>query len=223
LMIEIVDKEGSFAPKKEIGVVRDFQFASAKRTLRPLVFRFSLEKSSLLLIRIAPGQIAPIISQIESAYREIFPGRNFRYIFMDDVFNSQFVQDRQFVSRLGIFSGVAIFIACLGLVGMVAFSVEERRKEIAIRKVLGGSEVRIIGLLGSDFLKWVALANVIAWPLGYFGMNRWLNRFAYRVPFTIWPFVIAGVCALAIAILTMFYQSLRAARANPASVLRHDK
>jgi putative ABC transport system permease protein len=106
---------------------------------------------------------------------------------------------------------------------MVAFSVEERRKEIAIRKVLGGSEARIIGLLGSDFLKWVALANVIAWPLGYFGMNRWLSRFAYRVPFTIWPFVIAGVCALAIAILTMIYQSIKAARTNPASVLRHDK
>jgi len=221
LMIEIL--EGGFEPKKVIGVVKDFQFASARRTLRPLVFRFSLESSSLLLMRIDPGQSAQIISQIESAYRELFPNRNFRYFFMDDIFNGQFVQDRQFVTRLGVFSGVAIFIACLGLVGMVAFSVEERRKEIAIRKVLGGSEARIIGLLGSDFLKWVALANVIAWPLGYFGMNRWLSRFAYRVPFTIWPFVMAGVCALAIAILTMFYQSIKAARANPAVVLRHEK
>ncbi len=221
LMIEIL--EGGFEPKKVIGVVRDFQFASARRSLRPLIFRFSLERSHLLLIRIAPGQSAQIISQIESAYREIFPDRNFRYFFMDDIFNGQFDQDRQFVSRLGVFSGVAIFIACLGLVGMVAFSVEERRKEIAIRKVLGSSEARIIKLLGSDFLKWVALANVIAWPLGYYGMNRWLSVFAYRVPFTIWPFVIAGVCALAIALLTMFYQSLRAARTNPASVLRHDK
>jgi putative ABC transport system permease protein len=106
---------------------------------------------------------------------------------------------------------------------MVAFSVEERRKEIAIRKVLGSSEARIIKLLGSDFLKWVAVANIIAWPLGYFGMNRWLSAFAYRVPFTIWPFVIAGFCALVIALLTMLYQSLRAARTNPASILRHDK
>jgi len=223
LMVESVDVEGKFEPKKVIGIVRDFQFASARRTLRPLVFQFSLESSPLLLIRIAPGQSAQIISQIESAYREIFPDRNFRYFFMDDIFNSQFDQDRQFVSRLGAFSGVAIFIACLGLVGMVAFSVEERRKEIAIRKVLGSSEARIINLLGSDFLKWVAVANVIAWPLGYFGMNRWLSAFAYRVPFTIWPFVIAGFCALVIALLTMFYQSLRAARTNPASILRHDK
>lgn len=221
LMIEIL--EGGFAPRKVIGVVRDLQFASARRSLRPLIFQFSLESSSVLLVRIAPGQSAQVIGQIESAYREIFPDRNFRYFFMDDIFNSQFTQDRKFVSRLGVFSGVAIFIACLGLVGMVAFSVEERRKEIAIRKVLGASEARIIGLLGSDFLKWVALANVIAWPLGYFGMNRWLSRFAYRVPFTIWPFVIAGVCALAIAILTMIYQSIKAARTNPASVLRHEK
>ena len=142
---------------------------------------------------------------------------------MDEAFNEQFIQDRKFASRLGAFSGVAIFIACLGLIGMVSFSVEERRKEIAIRKILGSSEARIIKLLGSDFLKWVAVANVIAWPLGYFGMNRWLSAFAYRVPLSIWPFVIAGICALAIALLTMSYQSLKAARTNPAAVLRHDK
>jgi hypothetical protein len=162
-------------------------------------------------------------SAVEEKMTKLAHDRDFRYSFMDEVFNGQFVQDRQFASRLGAFSGVAIFIACLGLIGMVAFSVEERRKEIAIRKVLGSSEARIIRLLGSDFLKWVAVANIIAWPLGYFGMNRWLNAFVYRVPFTIWPFVIAGTCALAIALLTMFYQSLRAARTNPASVLRHDK
>jgi putative ABC transport system permease protein len=221
--LNIITLEGNFVIRKMIGVVRDFHFQSARRTLKPIIFRFDPERSYLLLIRIAPGQIAQTISRIESAYREVFPDRNFQYIFMDDAFNEQFAQDRQFALRLGAFSGVAIFIACLGLIGMVAFSVEERRKEIAIRKVLGSSEARIIKLLGSDFLKWVALANVIAWPLGYFGMNRWLRVFAYRVPFTIWPFVIAGICALAIALLTVFYQSLRAARTNPASVLRHDK
>jgi putative ABC transport system permease protein len=222
-ILMVITPEGGFVTKKVIGVVRDFHFESARRTLRPIVFRFNPQRSYLLLIRIAPGQIAQTISQIESAYREIFPDRNFRYIFMDDAFNGQFTQDRQFASRLGAFSGVAIFIACLGLIGMVAFSVEERRKEIAIRKVLGSSEARIIRLLGTDFLKWVAVANVIAWPLGYFGMIRWLSVFAYRVPYTIWPFVIAGICALAIALLTMSYQSLRAARTNPAAVLRHEK
>jgi len=222
-ILNVITPEGSFTTKKVIGVVRDFHFESARRTLRPIVFRFNPERSFLLLIRIAPGQTAQTMSQIESAYREVFPDRDFRYSFMDDVFNGQFVQDRQFASRLGVFSGVAIFIACLGLIGMVAFSVEERRKEIAIRKVLGSSEARIIKLLGSDFLKWIAVANVIAWPLGYFGMIRWLSVFAYRVPFTIWPFVIAGICALAIALLTMSYQSLKAARTNPAAVLRHNK
>ncbi|MDH4217892.1 MAG: ABC transporter permease [Candidatus Aminicenantes bacterium] len=221
--LNIITPQGNFVTKKVIGVVRDFHFQSARRSLKPIIFRFDPERSYLLLIRIAPGQIAQTISRIESTYREIYPDRDFRYSFMDEVFNEQFIQDREFAFRLGAFSGVAIFIACLGLIGMVAFSVEERRKEIAIRKVLGSSEARIIKLLGSDFLKWVAVANVIAWPLGYFGMNRWLSVFAYRVPFTIWPFVIAGICALAIALLTMFYQSLKAARTNPAAVLRHDK
>ena len=221
--LNVITPEGNFITKKVIGVVRDFHFSSARLLLKPIVFRFDPGRSYLLLIRIAPGQIAQTISRIESTYKEIYPDRDFRYSFMDEAFNEQFIQDREFASRLGAFSGVAIFIACLGLIGMVAFSVEERRKEIAIRKVLGSSEARIIKLLGSDFLKWVAVANVIAWPLGYFGINRWLSVFAYKVPFTIWPFVIAGICALAIALLTMSYQSLKAARTNPAAVLRHDK
>jgi len=221
--LSIITLEGDFLTREVIGVVRDFHFSSARRSLKPIIFRFNPERSYLLLIRIAPGQIAQTLSQIESTYKEIYPDREFRYFFMDEAFNEQFIEDQKFASRLGAFSGVAIFIACLGLIGMVSFSVEERRKEIAIRKVLGSTEVRIIKLLGSDFLKWVAVANVIAWPLGYFGMNRWLSVFAYRVPLSIWPFVIAGICALAIALLTMSYQSLKAARTNPAAVLRHDK
>ena len=221
--LNIVDLDGNILTKRVIGVIRDFHFSTARRSLYPMIFRFNPGESGLLLIRLAPGQIAPIRTLIESAYKEIYPDREFRYIFLDEVFNFQFGQDREFASRLGAFSGVAIFIACLGLLGLVSFSVEERRKEIAIRKVLGSSEARIFKLLASDVLKWIAVANVIAWPLGYFGINRWLRVFAYRTPFTIWPFVIAGVCALAIALLTMSYQSLRAARTNPAEVLRHDK
>ncbi len=221
--LNIVDLEGNIFTKKVIGVIRDFHFSIARRSLYPMVFQFNPGQSFRLLIRLAPGQIAQTRTLIESAYKEIYPDREFQYIFLDEVFNFQLIPDREFASRLGAFSGVAIFIACLGLLGLISFSVEERRKEIAIRKVLGSSEARIIKLLASDFLKWIAVANVIAWPLGYFGINRWLSVFVYRTPFTIWPFVIAGVCALAIALLTMSYQSLRAARANPADVLRHDK
>lgn len=221
--LNVINLEGNFVAEEVIGVVRDFHFSSARRSIKPIVFRFDPERSYLLLIRIAPGQIAQTISQIESTYKDIYPDREFRYFFMDETFNEQFVEDQKFASRLGAFSGVAIFIACLGLIGMVSFSVEERRKEIAIRKVLGSTEVQIIKLLGSDFLKWVAVANVVAWPLGYFGMNRWLSTFAYRVPLSIWPFVTAGICALALALLTMSYQSLKAARTNPVNVLRHDR
>jgi putative ABC transport system permease protein len=221
--LNIVELEGNVLTNRVIGVVRDFHFLTARRSLYPMIFRFNPGQSGILLIRLAPGQIAQTRTLIESAYKEIYPDREFRYIFLDEIFNFQLIQDREFASRLGAFSGVAIFIACLGLLGLISFSVEERRKEIAIRKVLGSSEARIIKLLASDFLKWIAVANVIAWPLGYFGINRWLRVFVYRTPFTIWPFVISGVCALAIALLTMSYQSLRAARTNPSDVLRHDK
>ena len=221
--LNIVDIEANIMTKTVIGVVRDFHFSTARRPLKTTIFRFIPGGSYLMLIRIAPGQIAQTLSGIESAYKEIYPNRQFRYYFLDEVFNEQFIEDREFASRLGAFSGIAILIACLGLLGMVSFSVEERRKEIAIRKVLGSSESRIIMLLASDFLKWIAVANVIAWPLGYFGISRWLNLFVYRVPLKIWPFFIAGVSALTIALLAMSYQSLKAARANPADVLRHDK
>jgi putative ABC transport system permease protein len=221
--LNIVDIDGNIMTKTVIGIVRDFHFSTARRPLGTTIFQFIPAQSYLMLIRIAPGQITQTLSGIESAYKEIYPNRQFQYYFLDDVFNEQFIEDREFASRLGAFSGIAILIACLGLLGMVSFSVEERRKEIAIRKVLGSSESRIIKLLASDFLKWIAMANVIAWPLGYFGINQWLNLFVYRVPLKVWPFLIAGVSALTIALLAMSYQSLKAARTNPADVLRHDK
>lgn len=221
--LNVVDIEANIMTKTVIGVVKDFHFSTARRPLHTTLFRFIPAQSYLLLIRIAPGQIAQTLSGIESAYKEIYPNRQFQYYFLDEVFNEQFNEDREFASRLGAFSGIAILIACLGLLGMVSFSVEERRKEIAIRKVLGSSESRIIKLLASDFLKWIVVANVIAWPLGYFGINRWLNLFVYRVPLKVWPFLIAGISALIIALLAMSFQSVKAARTNPADVLRHDK
>ena len=142
--------------------------------------------------------------------------------FIDDIFDRQFNNDREFASHLGFFSGVAIFIACLGLIGLVSFSVEQRRKEIAIRKVLGCSEKKITILLAIDFLKWICIANVIAWPVGYISMQKWLEEFVYRIPFTVVPFVISGAGALVVAMLTMTFQSVKASRTNPANVLRQD-
>ena len=144
------------------------------------------------------------------------------FFFLDNIFDRQFNNDREFATHIGFFSGVAIFIACLGLIGLVSFAVEQRRKEIAVRKVLGCSERIIVVILAIDFLKWIVLANLIAWPLGYFSMEQWLNEFTYRVPFSIWPFLFSGTGALFIAMLTMSFQSIRASRTNPADALRQE-
>ncbi len=118
--------------------------------------------------------------------------------------------------------GVAIVVACLGLLGLVAFEVEQRRKEIAVRRVIGAGEWNITGMLATDFLKWVVVANVVAWPLEILGMDRWLDGFTVRCPLRIPPFLIAGAAAVLIALITISFQSIRAARTDPASVLRRD-
>jgi putative ABC transport system permease protein len=141
---------------------------------------------------------------------------------LKDFFNDQFNSDREFVAHMGLFTFIAVIIASLGLLGLVSFSVERRLKEIAVRKVLGCSGGRIIYLLSFDFLKWIIVANIIAWPAGYLCMKRWLEDFTYRCPLILWPFFISGVAALVIAFLTISVQSYRASRANPVDILRLD-
>ncbi len=117
---------------------------------------------------------------------------------------------------------MAIFIACLGLLGLVAFTVENRIKEIGIRKVLGASVSSIINLLSRQFLKCILLSNIISWPIGYYAMNKWLQRFAYRVNLNVWIFIISGLAALIIALLTVSYRAIKAATANPVDSLRYE-
>jgi putative ABC transport system permease protein len=124
--------------------------------------------------------------------------------------------------NISIFAGIAIFIACLGLVGLVAFSIEQRRKEIAIRKILGSGEKKIFSMLAIDFLKWIVIANLIAWPCSRIAMSRWLQAFVFRTPFQPWPFLIASVATLFVAFVTISFQTVRATQTNPANVLRHD-
>jgi putative ABC transport system permease protein len=220
--VDLVMDVGGTITKRIIGVVKDFHFDSPRRPTDPMVFQYTLRRSPLLMARLAPGKIVEARNEIEAIHNELFPDRDFNAFFIDEVFDRQFNDDREFASYLGFFSSVAIFIACLGLIGLVSFAVEQRRKEIAIRKVLGCSEKKITVLLAVDFLKWICIANLIAWPAGYFSMQKWLEEFTYRVPFTIVPFIISGAGALIVAMLTMTFQSIKAARTNPANVLRQD-
>jgi putative ABC transport system permease protein len=220
--IDIVDEEGNFLPKHIIGVIKDFHYSTPRQSSEPMMFLFNTRQSYLLMVRIAPGQVAKALPAIEKAYKEIHPDRRFDPSFLDETFDRHFERDRVFMRNIGIFAGIAIFIACLGLIGLVAFSTDQRRKEIAIRKILGSGKKKIFALLAFDFLKWVVAANLIAWPFSHLAMSRWLNAFVFRAPFRPWPFLIAAVGTLAVAFLTVSFQTMRATRTNPANVLRHE-
>ena len=121
-----------------------------------------------------------------------------------------------------VFSLVSIVLSCLGLFGLITYSAEQRTKEIGLRKVLGASEPGIICMMTKDFLKWVLAANLLAWPVAWVAMNKWLQNFAYRIDLTVWPFLLSGLMALVIALLTVGWQAVRAARANPVEALRYE-
>jgi putative ABC transport system permease protein len=218
--LSITMDDTSVVTRLIVGVVKDFHYATSRHVIDPMVFLYQPQRAGIMMIRLAKGQIPETLAKVEAVYNELFPDFTFQYRFMDDIFNEQFNQDREFASHIAFFSGVAIFIACLGLLGLASFAVEQRQKEIAIRKIIGCSERKIVMHLANDFLKWVILANIFAWPIGYFFMQRWLDGFVYKIPFGVIPFLLSGLSALFLALLTISFQSLKAAHSNPAATLR---
>ncbi|MEM6697174.1 MAG: FtsX-like permease family protein [Bacteroidota bacterium] len=162
------------------------------------------------------------IAAIEQVYKSHFPKSPFIYQFMDDYYRSFYEQDHRLSQLVTLGAFLAIFISCLGLLGLVAHSVEQRTKEISIRKVLGASVSHIIALISKDFLVLVVLAGFIAFPLAYYAMNEWLTGFAYRIELQWWVFALAGLAAIGIALLTISFQSVKAAFANPVESLRNE-
>ena len=220
--LSITMDDTSVTTRLIIGVVKDFHYATARHVIDPMVFLYQPQRAGIMMIRLAKGRITETRNQVAAVYNELFPDFTFQYRFLDDIFNTQFDQDREFASHIAFFSGVAIFIACLGLLGLASFAVEQRQKEIAIRKILGCSEKKIITHLANDFLKWVILANIFAWPIGYFCMQRWLAGFVYKIPFGIIPFILSGFSALFLALLTVSFQAFKAAHGDPAATLRQE-
>ncbi len=218
--LDVIDINGALVSRRVIGVVKDFHYSNARQAIEAMYLVFNPRQSNLLYARINDANQEQVLADIEEKHRALFPDRRFNSIYMENFFDRQFNNDRDFAGNIGFFSAVAIFIACLGLLGLVSFAVSQRRQEVAVRKVLGSSERRIVFLLAVDFLKWVAVANLIAWPAGYFGMSVWLNDFVYKVPFTLWPYLVSGFGTLIIALITISYQSIKAARANPVESLR---
>jgi putative ABC transport system permease protein len=204
-----------------VGVVKDFNFSSMHDKVGPLIINKGDNRGSMA-VRLRGGNIIATFNQIEAKWKSIANGVPFTYTFMDDDFNKLYQSEKQTGQLFISFAVFAIFIACLGLFGLVTYAAEQRMKEIGIRKVLGARVGGIVGLLSTDFIKLVLIASLIAFPLAWWGMSQWLHSFAYRIGISWWIFAVAGVAALLIALVTVSFQTIRAAVANPVKSLRSE-
>jgi putative ABC transport system permease protein len=209
-----------------VGVVKDFHIQSMYQSIEPLALYCKPDNQTwsniYLSIKILPENIPGSLNNIKKTLHRFAPGYPFEYSFFDDVFDQTFRADQKMGSLFKTFALIAIIIACLGLFGLTSFSTEQRTKEIGIRKVLGASVPGIIMLFGRELLKWVLLANLIAWPIGYFAMNKWLRNFAYRTRLSADIFLLSSFLTLAIAAFTVGLQTLKSATADPVDSLRYE-
>lgn len=203
-----------------IGVFKDIHFGVASRIIEPMLLKFNSQNSNLAMVRLERANDEDVIDRIGEVYEELHPEREFREFPMEDVFADQFNGNVSFARNIAVFASLAIIIACLGLFGLASYAVEVRQKELAIRKVMGSSIARLLYLLSREFSQWVILSNILAWPLAYFFMQKWLNDFAYRTEITIIPFVIAGFSTLVVSLITIILKMYKVARANPVDVLK---
>jgi putative ABC transport system permease protein len=173
-------------------------------------------------VKLKSDNVSSALGFLENKIKEFVPGYPLEYQFLDEEIDNQY-KTEQLTGKITIYiTLLALFISCLGLFGLASFTAEQRTKEIGIRKVLGASISGIAVLLSREFTKWVAIASLIAWPIAYFAMNRWLQNFVYRTSIGWWTFILAGGLAWVIALITVSYQSMKAALANPVDSLRYE-
>jgi putative ABC transport system permease protein len=205
-----------------VGVVNDYHQVSLKRSLEPVIFYCMPYEGEFYSMRIQTSSLQQTISHVKDSWEKAFPGNPFEYFFLDDYFNRQYKNERQFGMLFTTFAALALMIGCLGLLGLSAYTATQRTKEIGIRKVLGSTEGGIYLLLSREYIKLVILAIVLAVPLVYFLMNNWIQSFPYHTPITGVVFIVAGAMVLLIALLTVSFQTFLAARANPIDSLRYE-
>ncbi|WP_426670833.1 ABC transporter permease [Mucilaginibacter sp. McL0603] len=205
-----------------IGVVKDFHFHSFQEKVQPLTLTLNPWNFTLLTVNVSSENTQRTINKIESAWKNIAPGLPFVYYFADEAYNQQYVAQKRFGSLFICFAMIAIVISCLGLLGLSAFNTTQRKKEIGIRKVLGASVGSITAMLSKDFVRLILIALLVASPISWWAMHSWLQGFAYRINIPLWVFLFSGAAAIFIALLTISFQSIKAAVANPVKSLRND-
>ena len=204
-----------------VGVFKDFSWSSAHREREVALF-FLTRASSQISIKIRSENLPQTIAAIEKTYKQQFPGNPFQFAFADETFDAQYRNDQRFARLFGIFAALAIFIACMGLFGLATFTARQRNREIGIRKTMGATAANIITLLSKDFLKLVIIGFLIATPIAWYAMNRWLEDFAYQVEIHPALFLLAGIVTVLIALTTVSWQSVKAALMNPVDSLKED-
>ena len=205
-----------------IGVMKDAHFQSLHHKIEPLVFKMFRPWLRRLYVKFRADNISGTLRSLEKTWNQMNLGYPFEYRFLDEDFEDLYRSEARLGSIFRSFAALAVFIACLGLFGLASFVAEQRTKEIGIRKVLGSSTLSIIALLNREFFRWVLIANLIAWPVAYFVMLQWIQKFAYRAKITLGIFVLSACIGLAVALVTVSVQTLKAARANPVDSLKHE-
>ncbi|PID95105.1 MAG: hypothetical protein CSA95_01085, partial [Bacteroidetes bacterium] len=208
-----------------VGVVEDFNFNSAHMPIKPIAFRYEGEMSNVCFLKLNAQSLAAIkqtLAEVEAVWNELSPNLPMEYEFLDENWNALYKREMQFQTMLNYAGFVSLFIACLGLFGLSVFVAERRTKEIGIRKVNGATVREVLTLLNKGFVKWVVISFVVAAPVAYYAMGKWLENFAYKTTLSWWIFALAGMLVLLVALLTVSWQSWRAASRNPVEALRYE-
>jgi putative ABC transport system permease protein len=222
-LVETKNGRGRVFENEVVGVIQNFHQTSLKDDYTPLVVR-AIDPSSVTHyeVKFSSSNLPQTIAQVEKTYKNVFPEAAFQYFFLDEFFDQQYKVEQHFGQVFSLFSGFAIFVACLGLFGLTLITITQRIKEIGIRKVLGASVSNILLLISKDFIGLILIANAIALPLAYWGCYKWLQNYKFRIDFSAWFFITPMVMVFLIAILTVSYQSIKAALANPVKSLRSE-
>ncbi len=205
-----------------VGVLKNYRQESLKKEYEPLIFRYNKTPGGFYSIKFNTAEVKESMARFESDWKEFFPGNPFNYFFLDEHYNKQYKADQQFGKVFGLFSALAIFIACLGLFGLSSLTALQRTKEIGVRKVLGASVSSVLTLVSRDYLLLMGVAILLATPLTWWIMNSWLQEFANRIDLSWWIFALPSLMVILIAFFTISIHTLKAARTNPATALRYE-
>jgi putative ABC transport system permease protein len=206
-----------------VGVIKDYHHANLKAPIEPMILALNSGMEGQMGIRLKAGAIESGLGQLEAVWKKVFPDRPFEYAFLDNIFNQNYRSDQRTGTILGIFSILAIFISLLGLFGLVAHQSIERKKEIAIRRVLGADISEVLRLLSREFTVLMMFASLLAFPIAWFGMNKWLENYAYRIDFPLWVFPVSMLAMAILALTTISLQVFRVSLSKPVASITNDR